>query len=86
MPVPLARLCMGQGLFVPLPPCPSTPKIIKTPVTRTHVLRQARACTQRDREITEDEEEQIVWAKAGLGIWGFGHVFEGKLLLHQRSC
>ena len=22
---------------------------------------------------------QIVWAKAGHGIWGLGHVFEGKL-------
>ena len=22
---------------------------------------------------------QIVWAKAGRGIWGLGHVFEGKL-------
>ena len=22
---------------------------------------------------------QIVWAKAGLGIWGLGHVTEGKL-------
>ena len=22
---------------------------------------------------------QIVWAKAGCGIWGLGHVFEGKL-------
>ena len=22
---------------------------------------------------------KIVWAKAGCGIWGLGHVFEGKL-------
>ena len=22
---------------------------------------------------------QIVWAKVGSGIWGLGHVFEGKL-------
>ena len=27
----------------------------------------------------EDDEVQIVWAKAGCGIWGPGHVFEGKL-------
>ena len=27
----------------------------------------------------EDDEGQIVWAKAGRGIWGLGHVFEGKL-------
>ena len=27
----------------------------------------------------EDDEVQIVWAKAGRGIWGLGHVFEGKL-------
>ena len=26
-----------------------------------------------------DDEVQIVWAKAGRGIWGLGHVFEGKL-------
>ena len=27
----------------------------------------------------EDDEVQIVWAKAGRGIWGLGHVFVGKL-------
>ena len=27
----------------------------------------------------EDDEVQVVWAKAGRGIWGLGHVFEGKL-------
>ena len=27
----------------------------------------------------EDDEVQIVWAKAGCGIWGLGHVFQGKL-------
>ena len=27
----------------------------------------------------EDDEVQIVWAKAGGGIWGLGHIFEGKL-------
>ena len=27
----------------------------------------------------EEDEVQIVWAKAGHGIWGLGHVFEGKL-------
>ena len=27
----------------------------------------------------ENDEVQIVWAKAGHGIWGLGHVFEGKL-------
>ena len=32
----------------------------------------------------EDDEVQIVWAKAGGGIWGLGHVFEGKL--HLKHC
>ena len=32
----------------------------------------------------EDAKMQIVWVKAGRGICGLGHVFEGKLLLHQR--
>ena len=27
---------------------------------------------------------QIVWAKAGPGIWGLGHVFEGKLYFTKR--
>ena len=27
----------------------------------------------------EDDEVQIVWAKAGYGIWSIGHVFQGKL-------
>ena len=27
----------------------------------------------------EDDEVETVWAKAGRGIWGLGHVFEGKL-------
>ena len=27
----------------------------------------------------EDDALQIVWAKAGHGIWGLGYVFEGKL-------
>ena len=27
----------------------------------------------------EHDEVQIVWAKAGHGIWGFGHVFEANL-------
>ena len=26
----------------------------------------------------EDDEAQIVWAKAGRGIWGLGHVFEAS--------
>ena len=30
-------------------------------------------------ESWEDDEVQIVWAKAGRGIRGLGHVFEGKL-------
>ena len=31
------------------------------------------------RKSWEDDEVQIVWAKAGCGIWGLGHVFEGQL-------
>ena len=27
----------------------------------------------------DDDEVQIVWAKAGCGIWGLGHVFEGTV-------
>ena len=27
----------------------------------------------------EDDEMQIVWAKAGRGIWSLGHVFEGNV-------
>ena len=27
----------------------------------------------------KDDEVQIVWAKVGCGIWGLGHVLEGKL-------
>ena len=32
-------------------------------------------------ELRCDEEEgvEIVWAKAARGVWGLGHVFEGKL-------
>ena len=33
----------------------------------------------------EDDELQIVWAKAGRGIWGLGHVFEGKLYFLKPS-
>ena len=31
------------------------------------------------RKSGEDDEVQIVWAKAGYGVWGLGHVLEGKL-------
>ena len=32
-----------------------------------------------ESELEEDNDVEVVWAKSARGVWGLGHVFDGKL-------
>ena len=39
-----------------------------------------------ESEIEEDNDVEVVWAKSARGVWGLGHVFDGKLYFTLDIC
>ena len=35
--------------------------------------------SEEEEEEEEDNDVEVVWAKSARGVWGLGHVFDGKL-------
>ena len=46
--------------------------------------------SSEEEEEEEEEEEgndvEVVWAKSARGVWGLGHVFDGKLYFTRDIC
>ena len=36
--------------------------------------------------LEEDTQVEVVWAKSAHGVWGLGHVFDGKLYFSRDIC
>ena len=43
-------------------------------------------CDSQAEDNDDEPEVRVVWAKAARGVWGQGHVFEGKLCLNRDIC
>ena len=42
--------------------------------------------SSRSAEEEEGNDVEVVWAKSARGVWGLGHVFDGKLYFTRDIC
>ena len=41
---------------------------------------------EEEEEEEEGDDVEVVWAKSAHGVWGLGHVFDGKLYFTPDIC
>ena len=42
--------------------------------------------SEEEEEEEENNDVEVVWAKSPCGVWGLGHVFDGKLYFTRDIC
>ena len=53
--------------------------------THAHLVHMS-SSSEEEEEEEEGNDVEVVWAKSVCGVWGLGHVFDGKLYFTRDIC